>query len=201
MIPVAPEPVPEAAPTSTTALPRWVLPVIIGSIVVGLAGLGTAIYAIVKIPPKVSGPPGKTGATGPEGPVGATGPVGAAGPVGPAGPAGTVTAGTVVTGAALTSTTGATIGTELVAKVSCPVGKVLLSGGARVSASGPSQTVAIRSSAPVDGTIWQVVGVVVATLPVGVAMTMTPYALCGVPTPNPTTTTTTVPTTTTRPAV
>ena len=195
MTPVLPEPVPEAEPTATTLLPRWVLPVIIGSIVVGLAGLGTGIYAIVKIPPKVSGPTGKTGATGPQGPVGATGPAGpagVAGPVGPTGPPGTVTAGSVVTGPALTSATGAPIGTELVAKVSCPVGKIILSGGAQVSASGAGQTVALRSSFPIDGTTWQVVGVVIAKLPVGVAMEMTPFALCGDPTPkiSPTTTTT-----------
>jgi hypothetical protein len=191
MTPVTPEPVPESEPTASATLPRWVVPVIIGSIVVGLAGLGTGIYAIAKIPPKVSGPTGKTGPPGPVGPVGATGPVGPAGPVGPVGPAGTVTAGSVVTGPAIASATAAPVGTELVDRVSCPFGKIILSGGGQVSAAGAAQTVAIRSSFPVDGNTWQVVGVVIAKLPVGVAMTLTPYALCGDPTPKPAATTTT----------
>jgi len=194
MIPVPPETEDSPPPAANGHLPRWVLPVIIGSIVVGLAGLGTGIYAIVKIPPKVSGPTGKTGATGPEGPVGATGPTGLTGPVGPIGPqgpAGTVTAPVVVPGPALTSATDAPIGTELVAKVSCPFGKILLSGGGQVSASWPGQTVALRASFPIDGVTWQVVGVVIAKLPVGVAMSITPFALCGDPTPKTATTTTT----------
>ena len=191
MTPVLPEPVPEAEPTAATPLPRWVLPVIIGSVVVGLAGLGTGIYAIVKIPPKVSGPTGKTGATGPEGPVGATGPAGQTGAGGPVGPAGTVTAGSVLTGPAVASATGAPVGTELVARVSCPFGKIILSGGAQVSAPGAAQTVAIRSSFPINGTTWQVVGVVITKLPVGVAMDVTPFALCGDPTPKTAATTTT----------
>jgi hypothetical protein len=193
MTPVAPVPVPSSGPSSTGPLPRWVLPVVITSVVLGLAGLGTGIYAITKIPPKVSGPTGRTGATGPQGPTGPAGPIGAAGPVGPAGPPGTVTGGSVVTGSALASAAGAPVGTQLVGKVTCPVGKVVLSGGAQISASGPGSAVALRSSFPVSTTSWQAVGVVSATLPVGVVMDMTPFALCGDSVPKETTTTTTKP--------
>jgi len=192
MTPVAPVPVPgdEPAATVSTPLPRWVLPVIIGSIVVGLAGVGIGVYALVKIPPKVAGPVGRTGATGPEGPAGPTGPVGPTGAVGPVGPTGTVTGASVVTAPVMTSATGSPIGTSLVAKVSCPVGTVILGGGAQVSATGPGQTVALRSSFPLNATTWQVVGVVIAKLPDGVAMEMAPYALCGTTPPKTTTTTT-----------
>jgi hypothetical protein len=191
MTPVAPVPVPGVEPVATTPLPPWVLPVVIGSIVVGLAGLGTGIYAIVKIPPKVSGPVGKTGAAGPQGPVGDTGPTGPTGLVGPVGPAGSIAESSIVTSPALATATGAAIGTQLVAKVACPFGTVLLSGGALVSTSGGAQTAALRSSFPISATTWQVVGVVTAKLPDGVAMEMAPYALCGHPPPKATPITTT----------
>jgi hypothetical protein len=164
--------------------------VVIGSIVLGLAGLGTGIYAIVKIPPKVSGPTGKAGPPGPQGPAGPAGAIGAAGPAGVAGPAGTVTGGSVVTSPALASAPGATVGTQLVGKVTCPAGKIVLSGGAQVSASGPGSAVALRSSFPVSTTSWQVVAVVGATLAPGVVMDMTPFALCGDSAPKETTATT-----------
>jgi hypothetical protein len=162
------------------SLPRWVLPVIIGSIVVGLAGLGTGIYAIAKIPPKVSGPAGMTGATGPQGPTGATGPAGQTGPVGPTGPSGvgTLTPGSVVTSPAVVTAAGAPTGTQLVAKVTCPTGTTILSGGGEVTASGSSQRVALESSFPVDASTWQVVGVVVGKLPPTVTMSVAPFALC-----------------------
>ncbi len=193
MTPVLPEPVPEIEPEANSPLPRWALPLIIGSIVVGLAGLGTGIYAIVKIPPKVSGPVGKTGATGPQGPVGDTGPTGATGVAGPVGPAGSIAGSSIITSPALATAPGAPIGTQLVAKVTCPFGTVLLSGGAQVSTSGGAQTAALRSSFPISATTWQVVSVVTAKLPDGVALEMAPYALCGAPPPKvtPTTTTTT----------
>lgn len=183
MTPVSPEPVPALEPESDRSLPRWVLPVVIGSIVVGLAGLGTGIYAIVKIPPKVSGPTGRTGSTGPQGPVGPTGQNGAAGPTGPTGPSGTVTAGTIVDSAALASAAAAPVGTLLAATVTCPTGTIVLSGGAEVSASGAGGAVALRSSFPASATTWRVISVVNVALPAGVAMTMTPFALCGVSLP------------------
>ena len=187
--PVAPVPVPGVEPAATVSppLPRWVLPVIIGSIVVGLAGLGTGIYALVKIPPKIAGPVGRTGARGPEGPTGPAGPAGPAGAAGPAGPTSAVSAASIATSPALASATGAPKGTQLMATASCPAGTILLSGGAQVSAGGASQAVALRSSYPVNATTWQVVGVVITKLPTGVAMEIAPYAVCG------TTTTTTKP--------
>ena len=58
---------------------RWVVPVVIVSLVVGLAGLGVGAYAVATTPAKTSGPQGpvgKTGATGPQGQQGLPGPRG-----------------------------------------------------------------------------------------------------------------------------
>jgi hypothetical protein len=173
-------------PPSSTSLPRWALPALIGAIVLGLAGLGTGIYAIAKTPTKVSGPVGSTGATGPAGPPGATGPAGPTGPIGPAGAVGTSMTTSIVTSPALATAVNPPVGTQLTAKVDCPVGTIVLSGGAEVSASGAHQKVAIASSFPVSTTTWEVVSVVLARLPTSVAMTMTPFALCGDSAPKPT---------------
>ncbi len=155
----------------------------IGALIIGLAGLGTGIYAITKTPSKVSGPVGPTGATGPEGPAGATGPTGAAGPTGPAGPPSALTVGSIITAPAVATAAAAPSGTELAAKVSCPAGKVVLSGGGQVSTSRGTQRVALSSSFPVDAVTWEVVGAVIAKLPAGVTMSVTPFAICGDSTP------------------
>jgi hypothetical protein len=152
--------------------------VIIGSIVVGLAGLGTGIYAVVKIPTKVTGPVGKIGPVGPVGATGATGATGPAGPVGPAGPSGTLTPGKVVTSPPVATAAAAPAGTRLVATVTCPLGTVLLGGGGQVTANGIAQKVALASSFPVDASTWQVAGVVIVGLSPGLTMSVTPYALC-----------------------
>ena len=47
------------------------MPVVIGALVVGLAGLGVGIYAVVKIPAMTSGPTGAAGTTGKQGVQGA----------------------------------------------------------------------------------------------------------------------------------
>lgn len=189
MTPVLPDPdsSPDGEPPKGGRLPGWVLPVVIVSIVLGLAGIGTGIYAIHKVPPKTSGPTGQTGATGPAGAAGATG---AAGPAGPAGPAGTIAATTIVSTTTLVSAPAAPVGTVLTAKTACPAGDILVSGGAQVSDPGPNQNVALRSSFPVSPTTWEVISVVVATLPAGVSMSMKPFVVCGV-VPRTTTTTTT----------
>jgi hypothetical protein len=192
MTPVQPEPDPsyDGGPHTSGHLPGWVLPVVIVAVILGLAGIGTGIYAIHKVPSKTSGPTGQTGAVGP---AGATGPTGATGPAGPAGPAGTVASTSVVSSTTLLSAPGAPVGTVLTAKTSCPTGTILLSGGAQVSDPAPNQDVALRSSFPLNATTWQVISVVVATLPTGVSMSMKPFVVCGVVPPTTTTTTTTHP--------
>ena len=103
---------------------------------------------------------------------------------GPTGPAGTVTATAIVASTALKSPPNPAVGTVLVAKTSCPTGKVLLSGGAQVSAPGVNadRNVELRSSYPLSTSQWQTVAIVTGSLGSGGVMTMRPYVVCGLPT-------------------
>ena len=194
-------------PSDATA-PRWVEPVVVATLVIGLAGLGTGAYAVATMPAKTSGPqgpagpqgamgpqgpqgvPGATGNSGPVGPTGHSGPVGPPGRGGPAGPAGTIATASIVSSTAVTSAADPAVGTVLVARTSCPAGKVLLSGGAQVSAPGAlaDRNVVLRSSFPASATKWQTVALVTGTLGAGASMTMKPYVVCGTSVPTSTTT-------------
>jgi len=174
--------------------------------VVGLAGLGVGIYAVAKMPAKTSGPRGpvgRAGAAGTQGPQGVPGPTGAAGPPGPSGPAGTIASASVVAGLTLTSAPNPPVGTVLVAMTACPLGKILMSGSAQVSAPGvvADRNVGLRLSIPLNASTWETVGIVTAPLGPGIAMSMKPYVVCGVASPpaapTTTTTSTTAPTTST----
>jgi hypothetical protein len=174
----------------------WVVPMVIAALVVGLAGLGVGIYAVVATPAKTSGPPGPVGPQGPagaEGKQGTPGAAGAKGDPGPAGPPGTIAATSISSGTVLTSAPDPPVGTVLVAKTTCPNGKILLSGGAQVSAPGvvPDRNVDLRSSFPLTTTEWQTVAIVTGPLGAGVSMSMKPYVVCGMPTTNTLSTTTT----------
>jgi hypothetical protein len=175
---------------------RWVVPVVIVSLVVGLAGLGVGAYAVATTPAKTSGPQGpvgKTGATGPQGQQGLPGAKGATGP------AGALAATSIVASTALKSAPDPGVGTVLVANTSCPAGKILLSGGAQVSAPGleADRNVELRSSFPFSATQWQTVAIVTGSLGAGVVMTMKPYVVCGEATPTTSSPTTSSTTTTT----
>jgi len=153
--------------------------------VVGLAGLGVGIYAVAKMPAKTSGPRGAvgpTGATGAQGPQGVPGPSGATGPPGPSGPAGTIASASVVAGPPLTSAPNPPVGTVLVAMTACPIGKILMSGSAQVSALGVvnDRNVGLRVSIPLNASTWETVGIVTAPLSPGIAMSMRPFVVCGV---------------------
>ena len=172
--------------------PKWVAPVVIAALLVGGAGLGVGAYAVATMPAKTSGPQGRTGATGPTGAQGPQGVKGDRGPVGPAGPAGTIAATTILSATSLKSAPDPAVGTVLVARTSCPLGKVLLNGGAQVTAPGvqADRNVTLRSSFPINATKWQTVAIVTGPLGPGVVMTMTPYVVCGQPVPASSTTTT-----------
>ena len=180
----------EATAPGNASWPRkWVVPAVIIAFVIGTAGLGVGAYAVATTPAKTSGPQGPTGAAGAEGPQGAKGD---AGPAGPAGPAGTLAAASVLSGTALKSGPNPAVGTVLVAKTTCPAGKILLNGGAQVTAPGlqADRNVMLRSSFPVNSAKWQTVAIVTGPLGAGVVMTMTPYVVCGEPTPTSSSTTT-----------
>ena len=171
----------------------WIVPVVIGALVIALAGLGVGVYALATMPAETSGP---RGPAGPQGATGPQGPQGVPGAKGEAGPAGTIADTSVVAATALTSPPNPAVGTVLVAKTSCPAGHVLLSGGAQVSAPGvqADRNVELRSSYPLNKEQWQTVAIVTGPLGAGVSMTMKPFVMCGVPaTTTSSTTTTTAP--------
>jgi hypothetical protein len=151
----------------------WTKPVVIAALVLGMAGLGVATYALATQPAKVSGP---QGVQGPQGPQGLTGPEGKQGPAG-------LAETTVLRATSVVSAPDPAVGTVLTAKTICPTGKVLLSGGAQVSAPGtvPDRNVALRESFPLNDTTWQTVAIVTGPLGQGVKMTLTPFVMCGVP--------------------
>ena len=173
--------------------PRWVVPVVVAALVVGLAGLGAGAYAVATMPAKTSGPQGPAGVRGTMGPQGPQGVPGATGQRGPVGPAGTIATTSIVSSTALTSAADPAVGTVLVARTSCPAGKVLLSGGAQVYAPGAQadRNVVLRSSFPVSATKWQTVALVTGPLGAGASMTMKPYVVCGASATTSTTTQTT----------
>ena len=164
-------------------VPRWVVPTVIGALVIGLAGLGVGAYALVKMPAKTSGPTGAVGATGKQGVPGPAGPAGPAGAAGTPGPKGTIATTSVVAATTLSSAADAPVGTVLVAKTVCPTGKILLSGGAQVSASSAAanQYVVLSSSFPLSESIWQSDAIVTGPLGAGVTMSMKPFVVCGAP--------------------
>jgi hypothetical protein len=175
---------PGAVPTSTT-VPKWIKPVVIGASVLSLAGVGTAAYALATQPATVTGPQGPQGAQGPQG---VQGPQGPEGQQGPAGLANT----TVLRAPSVVSAADPPV---LEAKTTVPAGDVLLSGGARVSAPGTvaDRNVALRESFPLNDTTWETVAIVTGPLGRGVKMTLTPYVMYGVPSTTSTSTTPSVP--------
>lgn len=164
--------------------PKWVVPAVLAALVVGLTGLGVGAYGVATAPAQASGPMGPVGPRGATGAQGPQGAAGARGATGPTGPAGTVTATAIVASTALKSPPNPAVGTVLVAKTSCPTGKVLLSGGAQVSAPGVNadRNVELRSSYPLSTSQWQTVAIVTGSLGSGGVMTMRPYVVCGLPT-------------------
>ncbi|MBM2822483.1 MAG: hypothetical protein HW413_1229, partial [Thermoleophilia bacterium] len=113
---------------------------------------------------------------GDPGPQGAIGPQGSVGPQGPAGPSGSQ----LVVGTPVTSAANAPRNTTVTATASCPVGKVLLGGGALVTTTATQKERAqLVASYPTAVGMWTAVGVVsLAALGGGQTMTVTAYALC-----------------------
>lgn len=179
----SPLPGPEPALAVRRAAPpsRALVVALVGAIVVGLAGVGLGLAALLRTPTQVVGPQGPRGQQGPagvRGPAGATGP---AGPAGKAGKAGTVKKVEVVRPSPDVSAPDPPVGTVLVGRATCPPHTVLLGGGAQVTAPGVTadRNVELRSSFPLSSTEWQVVAQVTGPLGEGTSMTLKPYLLCG----------------------
>ena len=92
-----------------------------------------------------------------------------------------MTATHVTAAAPMSTVTDPAVGTTLVATVSCPTGKLLLGGGAEVTATatGSSNHTQIQSSYPLANNAWRVMALVNAPLGPGSAMEIRPYAICG----------------------
>jgi hypothetical protein len=193
--PPLPEPSHAAhAGPATRPLSTWARVGIVAALVLGVAGIGVGVYALVNGPVKN----GATGATGPQGPQGPAGPAGAQGPAGPTGatgkqgPAGTITSTNVVNATAIVSAPNPPIGTVLVAKTSCPKGQLLLSGGGQVTAPGVAQRqTTLQESFPLNATTWEVIAQTTGDLGVGNSMSLTPFVVCGVGTTSTSTSSTT----------
>lgn len=150
----------------------------VAAVVISAVGLGIAIWALNTVPSV--GPAGAQGSAGAPGARGAPGPQGTTGVAGPTGPAGTVRSTTVDSSTPLVSATNPPVGTVLVATISCPSSKVLMGGGAQVSAPGKAdRNIELRSSFPLNTHAWRTVALVTGSLGVGKSMTMKPYVLCG----------------------
>lgn len=94
-------------------------------------------------PQGAQGPTGPQGETGPAGPQGLSGPIGPTGPEGPAGAPGAAGLEVVSASTAFTSTTPKLI------QVTCPAGKKLASGGARLElGNGAAGQVSLTDSSP-----------------------------------------------------
>jgi peptidoglycan hydrolase-like protein with peptidoglycan-binding domain len=156
-----------------------VIVALVVAVLAALAALGVAVWALEAVP--AVGPRGAQGIQGAQGVAGPQGKQGVAGPQGKQGPAGTVTAASVVSASTLVSAPDPAVGTVLVAKTSCPAGKVLMGGGAQVWANGviADRNVSLRSSFPLNSQTWQVVAITSGPLGVGTSMNMKPFVLCG----------------------
>jgi hypothetical protein len=175
------------APTviaGTTPRGRWTGPALAAALLLGLAALGVAIWALVSAPtvgptgPR--GPAGAQGATGPQGPPGIQG---AQGKTGPIGPAGTIKAAQVINGTSVISAPNPTPGTVLAATLTCPANTIVLNGGGQVTAPGPAdRNVELRGSYPLNGgKSWRVVAMNTGFLGPTAQMTMRPFVVCGAP--------------------
>jgi hypothetical protein len=87
-----------------------------------------------------------------------------------------------VNGTAVVSAPDPPTGTVVVARTSCPMGDILLSGGGQVSAPSPAsnRNVSLRESFPLSTTEWQTVAITHGPLASGETMTLRPFVVCGV---------------------
>jgi len=172
------------------AFRRLLVAGVIAALVVALASVGVAVWALTRGPEACQvGPRGAQGQRGLPGPQGIQGLQGIQGPVGamgkqgvqgPKGTPGTSRSSQVVSGALMQTGANPPVGSVLTATTSCPAQTVILSGGATVTTTGGSSAnVALRSSVPVSSSAWRFVAQVTGALGSGQAMTLKPVVVCG----------------------
>ena len=82
-------------------------------------------------------------------------------------------------GTPVTSAANAAQNVLVTATATCPMGKVLLGGGAHITTTATQKSRAVLvSSYPSSTTVWTAIGVAEAALGAGNTMTVTAYALC-----------------------
>ena len=128
------------------------------------------------------GPQGDPGTAGVQGPQGAAGEKGDAGPVGPQGPQGEPgpSGAQRIEGAVVSSPAAYGSGNQTTATATCPEGKTILGGGARVTSSNGAEDgrVILSSSYPSDDHTWTAIATVRSTLAADVTMDVQAFALC-----------------------
>ena len=133
-----------------------------------------------QVPQGGQGPAGAPGQQGGQGPAGAKGDTGAPGPAGATGATGPASS-TVTPGTAVTSPTGILADMQVTATATCPEGKVLLGGGAKVTATGTvteASDAVLLQSYPSSATTWTAVGIAEFDFPVGQSMTVQAFVVC-----------------------
>lgn len=78
----------------------------------------------------------------------------------------------------MTSVSNPNAGTVVTATATCAAGKVLLGGGARVTASGQPERIDGTASYPSSTTVWTAIGVVDSNMSGSNTMTVQAYAIC-----------------------
>ena len=137
---------------SANRQPKWVAPVVIAALLVGGAGLGVGAVAVATTPAKTSGPQAARDRRDrrPR----TAGRQGSRWPRRTRRPDWDDRRHPILSATSLKSAPDPAVGTVLVAKTSCPLGKILLNGGAQVTAPGvlADRNVTLRSSFPINST-------------------------------------------------
>jgi hypothetical protein len=149
------------------------MPVVAVAVLLGVALLGVSSYSLATRPGRASRPQNPQGTHATQTPQGSESSHGIVG----------LAHTTVIRAAPMVSAPHPQVGTVLTAKTMCPAGSVLLSGGAKVTASGTGarRNVALSESLPLSDTTWQTMAIVTGPLGHAGRMTLTPFVICEVP--------------------
>lgn len=131
----------------------------------------TPVGELIPAGEPIPGPQGPPGPEGPQGPPGSQGQQGPAGPPGPQGPVGLSSVELVIEGSPGDSDSPKS------ASAACPVGKIIIGGGARITSAGQPYGLTLKESWPTgDLSSWQVEAE--ETVPNGAGWHVYAFAIC-----------------------